>query len=106
MYLHAKSLQLCLTLCDFMDCSPPGSSVHGIPQAGILSGLPFLLQEHLSNSRIEPTSPVSPALAGGILTTSALVAPYPRIFGQEAARCSVPKLLTHDQNSPRVETWT
>ena len=25
----AKSLQLCLTLHDAMDCSPPGSSVHG-----------------------------------------------------------------------------
>ena len=23
--LHAKSLQSCLTLCDPMDCSPPGS---------------------------------------------------------------------------------
>ena len=29
----AKSLQSCLTLCDPMDCSPPGSSVHGILQA-------------------------------------------------------------------------
>ena len=28
--------QLCLTLCDPIDCSPPGSSVHGILQAGIL----------------------------------------------------------------------
>ena len=27
--MHAKSLQLCLTLCDPMDCSPSGSSVHG-----------------------------------------------------------------------------
>ena len=26
----------CLTLCNLMDCSPPGSSVHGILQAGIL----------------------------------------------------------------------
>ena len=26
----------CLTLCDPVDCSPPGSSVHGILQAGIL----------------------------------------------------------------------
>ena len=26
----------CLTLCDTMDCSPPGSSVHGILQARIL----------------------------------------------------------------------
>ena len=27
--------QSCLTLCDLMDCSPPGSSVHQISQAGI-----------------------------------------------------------------------
>ena len=32
----AKSLQSCLTLCDAMDSSPPGSSVHGILQARIL----------------------------------------------------------------------
>ena len=31
--MHARSLQLCLTLCDSMDLSPPGSSVHGIFQA-------------------------------------------------------------------------
>ena len=30
--MHAKSPQLCLTLCNPMDCSPPGSSVHGILQ--------------------------------------------------------------------------
>ena len=28
--------QSCLTLCDPMDCSPPGSCVHGIPQARML----------------------------------------------------------------------
>ena len=28
--------QLCLILCDPMDCSPPGSSIHGISQARIL----------------------------------------------------------------------
>ena len=32
----AKSLQLCLTLCDLIDSSPPGSSVHGIFQAKAL----------------------------------------------------------------------
>ena len=32
----AKSLQSCPTLCDPMNCSPPGSSVHGILQARIL----------------------------------------------------------------------
>ena len=26
----AKLLQSCLTLCDPIDCSPPGSSIHGI----------------------------------------------------------------------------
>ena len=34
--VHAKSLQSCPTLCDPMDCSPPGSSVHGILQARTL----------------------------------------------------------------------
>ena len=38
-----KSLQLCLTLCDPMGCSLPGSSVHGILQARTLDwvGMPF-----------------------------------------------------------------
>ena len=34
--MHAKSLQSCQTLCDPIDCSPPGSSVRGILQARIL----------------------------------------------------------------------
>ena len=35
-YVRAKSLQSCLTLCNPMDCSLPGSSVHGILQARVL----------------------------------------------------------------------
>ena len=37
-YLQNKSVvtQLCLTLCDPMGCSPPGSSAHGVLQARIL----------------------------------------------------------------------
>ena len=34
--VRAKSFQLCLTLCDPMDYSPPGFSVHRILQVGIL----------------------------------------------------------------------
>ena len=34
--VHAKPLQSCPNLCDPTDCSPPGSSVHGILQARIL----------------------------------------------------------------------
>ena len=39
--MHVKSLQSCVTLCDPMDCSPPGSSVHGILQARILEWFPI-----------------------------------------------------------------
>ena len=52
--------QLCLTFCDPIDCSPPGSSVHGILQARILEldeGLPFPFPGNLLNPRIEPGSP-------------------------------------------------
>ena len=40
---HAKSLQLWPTLCDFMDCGLPGSSVYGILRARVLEwdALPF-----------------------------------------------------------------
>ena len=34
--MHAKLLQLCPTLCDPMDCSTLGSSVHGILHVRIL----------------------------------------------------------------------
>ena len=33
---ESEVAQLCLTLRDPMDCSPPGSSVHGIFQAKVL----------------------------------------------------------------------
>ena len=36
LYMCGSVAQSCLTLCDPMDCSPPGSSVHGILQARIL----------------------------------------------------------------------
>ena len=54
-----KSLvvQLCLILSDLMDCSPPGSSVHGILQARILEWLPFPSPGDLTDPGIEPGSP-------------------------------------------------
>ena len=48
---------LSLTLCIPRDSSPPGSSVHGILQARILSGLPCLPPRDLSNPRVKPRSP-------------------------------------------------
>ena len=36
MQSESEGSQSCPTLCDAMDCSPPGSSVHGIFQARLL----------------------------------------------------------------------
>ena len=49
--------QLCPTLRDPVDCSLPGSSVHGILKARIWSGLPFPSPGDLSDPSIEPRSP-------------------------------------------------
>ena len=51
----AKSRQSCLTLCDPMDCSPPGSSVHGdSPGHNPGVGCCALLQGDLTDPGIEP----------------------------------------------------
>ena len=54
--------QLCATLCDPMDCSLPGFSVHGIVQARILTGLPCPPRGDLPEPEIKPVSPVAPEL--------------------------------------------
>ena len=46
------------TLCDPMDCSPPGSSVHGIFKARIPEREPFPSPEDLFNPGIEPRTSV------------------------------------------------
>ena len=53
--------QLCLTLCDPMDYSPPGSSVHGISRQEFWRELPFPSPGDFPDPGIEPRSP---ALAG------------------------------------------
>ena len=49
--------QLCPTLCDPMDCSPPGSSVHWILQARILEWIAVSSSKDLPDAGIEPVSP-------------------------------------------------
>ena len=71
----AKSLQSCLTLCNPMDCSPPGSSVNGILQARLLEWVTLSYSGDLPGPGVEPATLASPALAGRFLTTSATVAP-------------------------------
>ena len=59
MYVHAKLLQSCLTLCDPMDCSPPGSSV----RQEYWSGLPCSSPGDLPDPEIKPRSPVLQAVS-------------------------------------------
>jgi len=47
----------CLTLCDPMDHSPPGSSVHGILQARILEWVAIPFSRDLPNPGIATGSP-------------------------------------------------
>ena len=65
----AKSLQSCPTLCDPRDCSPPGSSVHGIFQARTLEEVAMPFSRGSSNPGIKPASYAS-LLAGGFFITS------------------------------------
>ena len=58
--------QSCLTLCNLIDCSPPGSSARGILQARILEWVVISFSGDLPNPGTEPASPT---LAGGFSAT-------------------------------------
>ena len=66
----AMSLQSGPTLCDPRDCSPPGSSAHGIFQARALGWLPHPPLGDLPDSGIQPVSFMSPALQADSLLWS------------------------------------
>ena len=75
--MPVKSLHR-IRLCDCMDLSLPGFSVHGILQARILEWLSRLPPRNLLNPGIKPVSLTSPALSGGFFTTSAI---WEALFG-------------------------
>ena len=68
--VYAKSLQLCPTLCCPMDCSPPGSSVHGILQARVLAWVAMSFSRGSSRPRIEPTSLQSVQFSCSVMSDS------------------------------------
>ena len=75
-YMHeseSEVAQSCPTLCDPVDCSPPGSSVHGILQARILEWVALSFSRDLPNPGIEPRSP---ALQADVLTFEPPGKPY------------------------------
>ena len=81
-FVHASSVsQSFVTLCNSMNCSPPGSSVHGISQARILEWGFMSPSRDLPKPGIELTSLGSPALAGRLFTTVPLGKPQDRTEG-------------------------
>ena len=58
-YIHACCTQSRLTLCDPMDCGPPGSAAHGISQARILEWVAVSFSGGSSWPGIKPRSPAS-----------------------------------------------
>ena len=51
-----------LTLCDSMDCSPPGSSIHGTLQARILEWVAISFSRAELNSLSDATGPIKPKI--------------------------------------------
>ena len=85
-----------LTLCDSTGCSPPGSSVHGILQAGILEWVALPSPGDLPDPGIEPGSLTSPVLAGRFLTargTWELEPPSMLLKGESVLTQSCPALF-------------
>ena len=54
---RSEVAQSCLTLCDPMDCSPPGSSVRGIVQARVLEWVAISFSRDLPLPGINAGSP-------------------------------------------------
>ena len=61
MYVCAKLLQSCLTLCNPTNCRVPGSTIHGILQARILEWVAISFSKDLSNPGIKSMSLMAPA---------------------------------------------
>jgi len=75
----AKSLQLCPTLCDPMDCSLPGSSVHGIFQARVLESGAIAFSNMLSRLVITLLPRSKHLLISWLQSPSAVILEPPKI---------------------------
>ena len=67
--VHAKSLQSCPILCAPMDCSPTGSSVHGILLARMLEWVALSSSRGSSQPRDKTHIYCGSCIAGGYFTT-------------------------------------
>ena len=89
--VHAKLLQLCPTLCDPLDCSPPGSSVHG-ESLGRNTGVGY----HSLLQGIFPTQGQNP----GLLHSRQI------LYCQGRWGSPVSSYISSNQYSAKVSKWT
>ena len=64
------------SFCSAMDCSPPGSSVHGISQARRLEWVAIWSSRVLPNPGIDLRLKQVSCIAGGVFTAEPLGSPY------------------------------
>ena len=96
----AESLQSCPTLCDPVDCSPPGSSVHGISQTRILKWVAITFPR--GSSRPRDQTRVS-HIAGRVFTIWATKQTLP--VGKKRSRGKL-KYLAQTTAYLYLEPWT
>ena len=101
----AKLFQLCPTLCNPVDCSPPGSSIRGILWARIQSGLPGPSPKDLVNLGIEPKYPAAPALQVDSLPLSHWRSPLNTMRPVKQVHCHH-TWLKHTEVTPCMPQWT
>ena len=117
--MHARLLQLCPTLCDPVDCSLPGSSVHGdspgkntgvgchfppgdLPDPGIeLACLSYLLHRQASSLPLVPPETESRSVVSDSLRPHGLHSPW-NSPGQNTAVGSL-SLLQGGLRNPGIE---
>ena len=101
-YVCVLVTQLCPTLCNLMDCNPPGSSVHGIRQTRILEWIAISFSR--VSSQIRNQTHVS-CIAGGFSLPLLLLSRF-----RHVRLCVTPETVAH-QAPPslgfsRQEHWT
>ena len=93
---ESEVTQSCLVLCDPMDCSPPGSSVHGILQARTLQWV--AMPSSQGSSRPRDWTPVS-CIAGEFLTA---LATREALGKQENADSNYKEMPLHAQKVAKI----
>ena len=104
-YLRAKLSQSCLTLCNLMGYSPPGSSVHGILQARILEWVAISFSSESSRPRDRTwVFHIVASFCTVWATREALVVKNPPAFQWERQEMQVRSLGWEDPLEKETET--